>query len=98
MNKLRRGEPFFLHLPGGLGPRSLWVHPSVPLVFHFFGGRQPAIDREWVEQLMRDASGPHGVDLPALPPQRPARASASHALPVHRSDHAVHEPGDQLGL
>lgn len=65
MNKLRRAEPFMLSLPSsdGLGSRSIWVHPSVPMVFHFFGGRLPSLDRELVEQMMKDASSPDGLIL-----------------------------------
>jgi hypothetical protein len=35
----------------------------VPLQFHFFGGRQPRINRRWVEELMRTASGPNGLTV-----------------------------------
>lgn len=98
MNKLRRSEPFFLHLPGARGPRSLWMHPSIPLVFHFYGSRRPATDRAWVEELMTGASGVHGLDLPTFPPDRNARARASRALTVDRVDHTVEEPRDEFGL
>lgn len=80
MNKLRRNEPFMFHLDrtDGLGPKSVWVHPAVPLVFHFFGSRQPVINRAWVEDLMAEASGPNGLTLlpepePATPEATPAR-------------------------
>ena len=65
MNKLRRNEPFMFHLDrtDGLGPKSVWVHPAVPIVFHFFGSRQPVINRAWVEELMAEASGPNGLTL-----------------------------------
>lgn len=65
MNKLRRNEPFMFHLDrtDGLGPKSVWVHPAVPMVFHFFGSRTPAINRAWVEALMSEANGPHGLTL-----------------------------------
>lgn len=70
MNKLRRGEPFMLTLPSsdGLGARSIWIQQSVPLVFHFFGGRAPSLDRETVDAMMRAASSPDGlvVDVRAL--------------------------------
>ena len=64
-NKLRRAEPFFLHLGGGdgTGPRSVWIHPAVPLTLHFFGSRAPAINRTWVDTLMEDASSPNGLAL-----------------------------------
>ena len=51
MNKLRRSEPFMfdVEIGDGSGRRSFWIHPSVPLQFHFFGGRQPRINRRWVD-------------------------------------------------
>jgi hypothetical protein len=65
MNKLRRSEPFMfdVEIGDGSGRRSFWIHPSVPLQFHFFGGRQPRINRRWVEELMRTASGPNGLTV-----------------------------------
>lgn len=75
MNKLRRGEPFLFHFsPGdGSGSRSLWIHPSIPLVFHFYGSRPPAINRRWVDDLMHEASGAHGLVLTPEPdPDAPA--------------------------
>ncbi len=65
MNKLRRGEPFALHAPdpGGIGFRTAWIHPAVPLVFHFFGSRPPLLNRAWIEQMMLAASGPSGLTL-----------------------------------
>jgi len=65
MNKLRRNEPFMFHFtPGdGSGSRSLWIHPAIPLVFHFYGSRQPQINRRWVDELMRHANGPSGLSV-----------------------------------
>jgi hypothetical protein len=63
MNKLRRGEPFMFHhvVGDGSGSRSLWIHPSIPLVFHFYGSRPPALNRHWIDDLMRDANSPNGL-------------------------------------
>ena len=65
MNKLRRGEPFMfdVEVGDGSGRRSFWIHPSVPLQFHFFGSRQPRINRLWIEDLMLAASGPSGLSI-----------------------------------
>lgn len=65
MNKLRRNEPFMFHHAAGdgSGSRSLWIHPAIPLVFHFYGSRQPQINRRWVDDLMRDANGPSGLSV-----------------------------------
>jgi len=67
MNKLRRAEPFFFHHPEAVGTRSVWVHPSVSIVFHFYGSRSPALNRAWIEELVRDASGPSGLSVGAEP-------------------------------
>jgi len=50
MNKLRRSEPFMfdVEIGDGSGRRSFWIHPSVPIQFHFFGSsaaRQPQVGR-----------------------------------------------------
>lgn len=93
MNKLRRAEPFFLHLSDPTGMRSVWIHPSVPIVLHFFGSRTPSLNRLWVEELMHGASGPNGLTLGPEP-----AASASRAVEVDGRGHGVEESGDPLGL
>jgi len=77
MNKLRRSEPFMfdVELGEGNGRRSFWIHPSVPMQFHFFGSRPPRINLRWVEELMRAASGPGGLTI--LPEPRETEAAAS---------------------
>jgi hypothetical protein len=69
MNKLRRSEPFMfdVEVGDGSGRRSFWIHPSVPLQFHFFGSRHPRINRRWVEEMMQVASGPMGLTLTPEP-------------------------------
>lgn len=65
MNKLRRSEAFMfdVEIGDGSGRRSFWIHPSVPLQFHFFGSRNPRINRLWIEELMQSASGPSGLQI-----------------------------------
>jgi hypothetical protein len=69
MNKLRRGEPFMFHFPvgDGSGSRTLWIHPSIPLVFHFYGSRPPHVNRRWIDALMHEASSPNGLTVIAEP-------------------------------
>jgi hypothetical protein len=43
------------------------MHPSVPIQFHFYGSRQPRINRVWVEDLMLAASGPNGLAITPEP-------------------------------
>jgi len=80
MNKLRRNEGFMLQLPVNEGVRqaSLWVHASNALVLQFYGGREPLIDRELVDQMMHDASSSDGLTLsstgPVIAPAPTARA------------------------
>jgi len=71
MNKLRRTESFMfdVEVGDGSGRRSFWMHPSVPLQFHFFGSRQPRINRAWIEDLMVAASGPNGLTIVPEPPE-----------------------------
>jgi len=70
MNKLRRSESFMFdaEMGDGSGRRSFWMHPSVPMQFHFYGGRNPRINRHWVEAMMLAASGPHGLHILPEPP------------------------------
>lgn len=69
MNKLRRGEPFMFHFAhgDGSGTRSLWIHPSIPMVFHFYGSRPPQLNRRWVDLMMNDAGSAHGLAIGAEP-------------------------------
>lgn len=74
--KLRRNESFAISLPydAAGGYRSLWISPSVPLVFHFYGKRPLRVDRTVVETLMATSDSPEGIDLrryPRLPPKPP---------------------------
>jgi hypothetical protein len=69
MNKLRRSESFMfdLAMSDGSGSRSFWISPAVPIQFHFFGSRNPRINRAWVEDLMLAASGPMGLRITPEP-------------------------------
>ena len=69
MTKLRRNESFMFDIDvgGGNGRRTFWIHPSVPIQFHFFGSRPPRINREWVEEMIRLASSTTGLTIPPEP-------------------------------
>jgi len=69
MTKLRRNESFMFDIDvgGGNGRRTFWIHPSVPIQFHFFGGRQPRLNRAWIEEMIRIASGTTGLTIPPEP-------------------------------
>lgn len=98
MNKLRRNEPFFLHLDDRSGVTSLWIHAAMPLVFHFYGSRSPALDRGWIDEFMSAASGPHGLALGDVLPRIAGVAEESRALDVDRVRHRIEETSDALGL
>ncbi|MRG60997.1 ATP-dependent DNA ligase [Agromyces sp. CFH 90414] len=63
--KLRRSESFFFSWRDdpaiGDGRSSLWMHPTIPLVFKYAGGRPPSINRAWIEALMETANAPSGL-------------------------------------
>ncbi|MFC4139584.1 MULTISPECIES: ATP-dependent DNA ligase [unclassified Microbacterium] len=63
--KLRRGEPFpfsWREDPSiGGGRTTVWVHAGSDLVFKYFGSRQPAINRAWIEALAYTANSPTGL-------------------------------------
>jgi len=67
MNKLRRTEAFMfdVEVGDGSGRRSFWMHPSVPIQFHFFGSRNPRINRAWIEELAQSANSSGGIALVA---------------------------------
>ncbi|WP_142121904.1 hypothetical protein [Rarobacter faecitabidus] len=57
--KLRHHESFFVSwsnpVEKGSGRISLWVSPSIPLIFRFAGSRPPEINATWVN-VLRDLS------------------------------------------
>lgn len=73
--KLRRSEAFFFAWKddpaAGDGRTIIWVHPTIPIAFKFYGSRPPAINRVWVEALMLSANSAQGLQL--MPePEMPA--------------------------
>lgn len=69
--KLRRGESFVFSWRDdpaiGDGRSSIWLHPSIPLYFKFYGGRIPELNREWIEGLSASANSAGGLQLVAEP-------------------------------
>lgn len=76
-SKLRRGESFFLSwnepVGGGSGRSSLWLHPSIPLYFKYYGSKTPRINRAWIDELVTSAHSSNGLLLSAEPPAPDAR-------------------------
>ncbi|WP_253258875.1 DUF7882 family protein [Subtercola boreus] len=75
VTKLRRAESFTMQYAygpdAGAGHASLWMHPSIPLQFKFYGSKEPVLNRAWIEALMLGASTTVGLQL--LPEPDPGR-------------------------
>jgi hypothetical protein len=65
INKLRRNESFsfsWAHADRN-GRSTIWLSPAIALHFEFEGGRAPALNRHWLEQLAQVASSTAGLVL-----------------------------------
>lgn len=73
MSKVRRGESLSFSweytAASGSGHSTIWIHPSIPLQFDFAGGREPRLNRAWVEELVRLANSPSGLRPTPEPPE-----------------------------
>jgi hypothetical protein len=78
--KLRRGETLSFSWKtdsfNGAGRSSIWLHKSIPLQFVFFGGREPVLNRAWIDALMATANSPSGLEIvpEPQPESRPVKA------------------------
>lgn len=65
VSKLRRGESFAFswtkNSGEGGGRTTVWVHPAIPLVFDFQGGREATLNRAWVDALMLSSTSANGL-------------------------------------
>ena len=63
--KLRRQESFLLNWSNsakqGSGRMSLWLSPSIPLMFRFVGSRSPELNEQWVSVLHELSNTPRGM-------------------------------------
>lgn len=70
--KLQRSESFAFSWRDdsevGDGRTAIWLHPSMPLVFKYLGGRTSDLNARWVTELMRAASRSGGLRIVAEPP------------------------------
>lgn len=73
MSKVRRGESFMFSWEytreSGSGHSSIWINPAIPLQFDYFGGREPRLNRAWIDQLVRLANSPAGLRVVPEPPE-----------------------------
>lgn len=78
MSKVRRGESLSFSweysVASGSGHSTIWINPSIPLQFDFDGGREPRLNRAWVEELVRLSNSPSGLRPTPEPPESPAPA------------------------
>lgn len=81
--KLRRGESFFLCWRDprdvGGGRSAIWLHPAIPVGFHFDSAERPALDRQLLEEMAIAALGAAGLDLDD------SEHLSRTAMPVHNS-------------
>ena len=63
-----------LPLLDGMGRNSIWLHQAIPLQFVFFGGREPTLNRAWVDALMAKANSTSGLEVVAEPEPNPEGA------------------------
>lgn len=74
--KLRRNESFYFSWKDdariGDGRTTIWLHPSISLVYKYFGGRMPSINRAWIEELTHLANTPGGLQIVREPDSEPA--------------------------
>jgi hypothetical protein len=79
--KLRRGESFHFSWRNeqvtGQGRTTIWLHPTVPLIYSYLGSRTPTINRQWVEALMTSANSVAGLQIVPEPSETAAPAAAS---------------------
>ena len=72
--KMRRGESFYFSWKDdqrvGDGRTTIWLHPAIPLVFKYYGGRLPSVNRGWLlllEQSSNSKGGLQILDEPSTP-------------------------------
>ncbi|MGV3712916.1 DUF7882 family protein [Pseudolysinimonas sp.] len=65
--KIRRGESFHFSWRDdpsvGDGRTVVWIHPASNLSYKYYGSKQPAINRRWLEDLTTSANSAGGLHL-----------------------------------
>jgi hypothetical protein len=69
--KLRRDECFFFSwredAAAGHGRSSIWLAPSIPLIFRFSNSVRHIVNTAWIEELTSSASDTVGLFLSSEP-------------------------------
>jgi len=79
LQKLARKESFAFNVadePPRQGRTTIWLHASIPVQFVFYGSRQPAINRAWLEHLMFVANSTDGLHIVPEPSNGSAAPAA----------------------
>ncbi|WP_104083087.1 ATP-dependent DNA ligase [Cryobacterium sp. Y11] len=83
--KLRRGESFYFTWrddpQAGDGHSTIWLHPSIPLAYKYFGSRSPTLNREWIEALMATANSATGLQIVQEPRSATAQSTTAKEEP-----------------
>jgi hypothetical protein len=65
--KLRRGESCLLSRQVDArncdGRTAIWLHPSISLIYKYYGGRMPRVNRLWIDQLASTANSTSGLQV-----------------------------------
>jgi hypothetical protein len=79
--KLRRNESFYFSWKDdqrvGDGRTAIWLHPAIPLVFKYYGGRLPSVNRDWL-LLLEQSSNSKGRLQILDEPSSPASPRSGH--------------------
>jgi hypothetical protein len=71
--KLRRNESFHFawrdEASVGGGRSTIWLHPTIPLRFHYRSRSVPALNLHWVDELIASANTPGGLRVIPEPAQ-----------------------------
>lgn len=66
-SKLRRGEGFFLNWrdesSADGGYNAAWIAPDIPLLFVYSSGRNPELNRQWLEAMTMGANSNGGLHV-----------------------------------
>jgi hypothetical protein len=81
--KLRRRESFLFSWTDsaalGSGRSSVWLDPSIPLLYRYRGNRVPSINRAWIDAMTASANSGSGLLFTIEPPLPTAAADLAAA-------------------
>lgn len=88
--KLRRQESFLMSWVNpadrGGGRVSIWLTPTIPLIFRFSGSRSPQLNRVWLEVLNEHSNTPRGLIV--VPESEVPRATVAQPQVAEPTEHS----------